>query len=488
MDHKSSRQQIAIIFMISAVIATMVLGATVAYELGRGDRSVRVVNGASAAAGQTRAQVEGSGADDSTAAGAAVGAAGAGDATSSGPGSASSAGGAQSATGRAAGATTAAATKGAAPSAGAAGTRAVTGGVITVGGLFDETGPVDATVERDTVRSYFNLVNEQGGVNGKVLQLKDCDSKFNSTDAANCANKLIHDDKVFAVVGSAGVGEDTTVKSFNDAGIPVVGGLGTPNEFKYPLSFPVSANFVTYGTAMGSRAKELAMKDVGLVIVNVAFIFPAKAELERSLKANGIAIKSTQVVEATKPNYADVILDFQTKGVKAIIAALDPFSYQRLFQSMQGAGFKPPVLGLGLDKGSANPSPSQPDKGYGRIVDGMHSLTPMLAPSDHQNDPAVRQYLDTVKRFFPNQVDPLDVYTEQSWTSAQLFVDALRRAGPNPTQRAFVDALNSTKDFKGGLTPVPLSFKPGIHDPNRCFWMLKNKGYVWTTATEPRCF
>ena len=480
MQHAPTRQQIAITFMIGALVATLVLGGAVAYELGRSDRTVRVVGGTSAGA----ARPSGNAATEAAAATAEGGPAGdvtAGAAAASG---ASTAGGSNSA-GRT---SAAAATKGSVPAAGAAGTRAVTGGVITVGGLFDETGPVDATVERDTVRSYFNLVNEQGGVNGKQLQLKDCDSKFNSTDAANCANKLIRDDKVFAVVGWAGVGEDTTVKAFNDAGIPVVGGLGTPNEFKYPLSFPVSANFVTYGTAMGNRAKELDMKDVGLVIVNVSFIFPAKAELERTLKANGIAIKSTQVVEATKPNYADVVLDFQTKGVKAVIAALDPFSYQRLFQSMQGAGFRPPVLGLGLDKGSANPNPSQPDKGYGRFVEGMHSLTPMLPPSDHQNDPAVRLYLDTVKRFFPNQVDPLDVYTQQSWTAAQLFVDALRRAGPNPTQKGLVDALNTTVNFRPGLTPVALSFKPGLHDPNRCFWMLKNKGYVWTTVTQPKCF
>jgi ABC-type branched-subunit amino acid transport system substrate-binding protein len=175
--------------------------------------------------------------------------------------------------------------------------------------------------------------------------------------------------------------------------------------------------------------------------------------------------------------------------VKSIAAALDPFSYQRLFQSMQGAAFRPPLIGVGLDKGSANPTPNQPTKGYGRIVEGMHSLTPMKEAMDHQNDPAVRLYLDTVKKYFPNQVDPLDVYTEQSWTAAQLFVDALRRAGPNPSQKALADALNSTKNFQGGLTAVPLSYSPAaFHDPNRCYWMLQNKGLVWTTVTEPKCF
>src|SRR5439155_3073786 len=109
---------------------------------------------------------------------------------------------------------------------------------------------------------YFTMINEQGGVNGKKLQLRDCDSKFNTTDGANCANKLINDDKVFAMVGSASAGgEDNTIKAYNDAGIPFVGGLGTPNEFKYPLSYPVSSNFVTYGTGMGNRAADLGFTD-----------------------------------------------------------------------------------------------------------------------------------------------------------------------------------------------------------------------------------
>src|SRR5581483_72667 len=52
----------------------------------------------------------------------------------------------------------------------------VTSDFITVGGIFDETGPVDATVERDVVRSYFNAVNAAGGVKGRKLRLLDCDS------------------------------------------------------------------------------------------------------------------------------------------------------------------------------------------------------------------------------------------------------------------------------------------------------------------------
>jgi branched-chain amino acid transport system substrate-binding protein len=470
---EGQRQRIVVIFIVCSTIATLVLGGAVAYELGRRDSGTTVAAGANTATGTKSRSSTASGAATASNAGAAGGAA---DAGATGTGTASGGG------------TTGGGGAGAA--AGQVGTQALTGGTVTVGGLFDETGPVDATVERDTVRAYFNKVNEAGGVNGKMLQLIDCDSKFNPTDAANCANKLINDNHVFAVVGSAGVGEDVTVKAFNDAGVPIVGGLGTPEEFKYPLSYPVSANFVTYGTAIANRSADLGFTDVGIIVVNVGFIAPAKDEIVRALHARNVTIKGDPIiVEATKPNYADVVLDLQSRGAKSIVAALDPFSYQRLFQSMQGAGYKPPLIGIGLDKGSANPSPGHKDQGYTDFVEGMHSLIPFLEPADHPEDPAVRDYLDTVKKYFPNQVAPLDVYTEGSWTAAQVFVDALQRAGPDPSQKTFVDALNATSGFQGGLSPRPISYQAGdTHDPNRCFWMLQNKGLIWTSVTEPQCF
>src|SRR5690242_3703436 len=46
------------------------------------------------------------------------------------------------------------------------GSGGVSGGTITIGGFFDITGPVDSSVERDTVRSYMQAVNAAGGING----------------------------------------------------------------------------------------------------------------------------------------------------------------------------------------------------------------------------------------------------------------------------------------------------------------------------------
>src|SRR5437879_2206450 len=153
--------------------------------------------------------------------------------------------------------------------------RAVAGhGVITVGGIYDETGPIDATVERDTVRSYFDLVNSQGGVNGYKLRLIDCDSKYDPSSAHQCAQKLVSEGAL-AIVGWVSLsGEQNETKYLADQGVPIIGGLGVPAEYASPLSFPTTPSLVTTGTALGTRAGKVGLKRPGVIFLNANFIQP----------------------------------------------------------------------------------------------------------------------------------------------------------------------------------------------------------------------
>src|SRR6202022_3256289 len=115
----------------------------------------------------------------------------------------------------------------------------VAGGKITIGGFFDISGPVDSSVERDTVRAYMQAVNSAGGINGRQVEYVWCDSKYDASAAGSCARQMIAQN-VLAVVGlTAPLGEDNEIRTLTKAGIPVIGGLGTPNEFNDALSYPV---------------------------------------------------------------------------------------------------------------------------------------------------------------------------------------------------------------------------------------------------------
>ncbi len=390
---------------------------------------------------------------------------------------------------------------GGATSQSSGGSGGVAGGKITIGGFFDITGPVDSSVERDTVRAYMQAVNQAGGINGRQVEYVWCDSKYDASSAGQCARYLIAQN-VLAVVGlTAPLGENDQIRTLTAAGVPVIGGLGTPAEYGDRLSFPVSANFYRYGTAIADEAKALGAKHPAVVVLgDVPWVHPVEANLLNRLAANGIAYTDVEEVSATQASYTATVFNLQHShhgpsggGAQPsyqcpatdkscpdyVIAALDPFSYHRLFDAMQAANWYPGVLGAGLDKFNVQ-------KSYGGELRNAHSLVPFLSPYDHQGNSTVRQYLGTVQHYYPGQFQALDIYTQHSWTAAMVFAAAAKKAGSNLTRDSLVEALNSLQGFQTGWS-VPLSYGAGSHDPNHCFTYTENKGSGWHTTSGWIC-
>jgi len=378
---------------------------------------------------------------------------------------------------------------------GGAASAGVIGGTIKIGGFFDITGPVDSSVERDTVRAYMQAVNAAGGINGRKVEYVWCDSKYDATAAHSCA-KQMSDQHVLAVVGiTAPLGENNEIKFLNDAHIPIIGGLGTPDEFANPYSYPVSASFFRYGAAIADEAKWLGVKNPAVVVLgDVPWVHAVEANLLNRLIANGVGFTDVEEVSATQASYTATVFNLQHSNHGAsgggpnptkkcaptdsgcpdyVIAALDPFSYHRLFDAMQAANWYPGVLGAGLDKFNVQ-------KSYGKELAKAHSLVPFLSPYDHQGNPTVRQYLGTVQRYYPAQFQALDIYTQHSWTAAMVFTEAAKRAGANLNTDTLIQALNSIQNFDTGWS-VPLSYGPGNHDPNHCFTYTSHVGGNWHT-------
>jgi ABC-type branched-subunit amino acid transport system substrate-binding protein len=390
---------------------------------------------------------------------------------------------------------------GATAGTGGGGSGGVSGGTITIGGFFDVTGPVDSSVERDTVRAYIQAVNASGGINGRQVQYVWCDSKYDASSAHSCAQYLISQN-VLAVVGlTAPLGENNEIRTLTSAGIPVIGGLGTPAEYSDPLSFPVSANFYRYGTAIADEARALGVHHPAVVVLgDVPWVHPVEANLLNRLAADGIGYTDVEEVSATQANYTGTVFNLQHShhgpsggGAQPssscsvgqagcpdyVIAALDPFSYHRLFDAMEAANWYPGVLGAGLDKFNVQ-------KSYDGELRNAHSLVPFLSPYDHQGNPTVRQYLGTVQHFYPGQFQALDIYAQHAWTAAMVFVEAARRAGKNLSRDSLVQALNGLQNFQTGWS-VPLSYGSGAHDPNRCFTYTAAGSGGWHTTSGWVC-
>jgi branched-chain amino acid transport system substrate-binding protein len=509
MTRASARERVAIVFMTMSVIATLILGGALIAQLGHPERRVTELNAAAPGTGISAGEpipadsAGAAGTTDTTFGGATAGSAGGSTSASSPSGArtATTSGTRTGAAGTAKSPTQAAGTKsggtqtapgkaaGAAPATGAVNDpgpdnpeQGVASDFITVGGIYDETGPVDATVERDTVRSYFNQVNAAGGVKGRKLRLLDCDSAFDPSRAHQCAQRLLSQ-KILSIVGwTSPSGEEPETKFLTQQGVPVIGGLSVPAEFGSPLAFPTMASLAVHGTAMGRHAKDIGIQKPGIIVLNLPFVAPVKDNLLKALHESGIQETSVEEVDATKADYTDLVIKLQAAGAKSVLGALDPFTYARMYQAMQRQTSYVPTVGFGLDKKSANDA-------YGSAVEGAESLMPFIEAFDPgvQNDSGVQEYFGAVSRYYPNQVKNLDVYTEAQWVAAKVFVEALKRIPGPITRQSLVASLETIKDFKPGLIRS-ISYAPGNHDPNRCFVWIKNKGHAWHTYSDYQCF
>jgi ABC-type branched-subunit amino acid transport system substrate-binding protein len=475
------KERVAIVFLTLSVVATLGLGGAVAYAFTHRDTTTVQAGGVG---GQTYATTSGgtpSGGGGSKSSGGGttlpVSSGGGSGRTGSGSGGSSSGSGSfgSGSSGK--------------PSPKSSPGQGVNHGVITVGGIFDETGPVDATVERDTVRSYFDLVNSQGGVNGYKFQLIDCNSAYDPSTAHQCSQKLMSDG-VLAIVGWLSLsGEQPEAQYLTQQGVPIIGGLGVPSEFASPLSFPTTPSLVTQGNALGTRACQVGLRKPGVIFLNANFIAPVEQSFLDAMKKCGISPADVETVDATKADYTDVILKFQQNGAQSVAAFVDPFSYARIFQAMERQNWHPPVLGGGLDKASAN---QQYDSGCGSncAVFGAYSATPVLEYLDHSKTPAIAQYMSTVHKYYPSQYPALDAYTTYQWLAAEVFVQAIKNLGNTPVSRqSLVSSLDAMKNYNdGGITPPITYGGSGNHDPLHCLQWLHNDNGSWHTTSGWNCF
>jgi branched-chain amino acid transport system substrate-binding protein len=339
---------------------------------------------------------------------------------------------------------------------GANNTQGVTGDTIKVGGIFS-TGGIDATIEKDTVQACFDMYNLQGGVNGHKLQLVAYDDGMDSNQAALLATKLDQQDHVFAIVGwLAPFGEASAAPYFEQQGIPIVGGLGVPEEFNSPVSFPVTPIFKTDGYGFGAYATNpsgpLHFHHPGVFLVQTAGINDVADGMKAGAAKNGVTIDNRDIffTSFTTPaaTYQQDLLQMGQDGVDGLITQLDPFSYVRLYSAEQGAGKNYPHLaGAGIDKQNV-------DQQLGNQLVGAYSFMPVL---EAQGNPAgngeVALYNSTVARFFPSQVPNMDAFSEGSWVACRIFVQGLAKLGANITRSGLVQALNSGPYDTGGMAP-----------------------------------
>lgn len=302
---------------------------------------------------------------------------------------------------------------------------------------------------------WFDAVNAQGGVHGQKIRTIVRDDGYKVDETLRLTRELVADPQVVALFGFAGtanIGKLLQDKVLDQAGIalvaPYTGGEPLRRPFN-PWIFHVRAGYADEAEHMVKQLVTQGIQRVAVVYQNDAF---GKAGLEGVEAA--MARRQSKVAAAApyERNTDDVksavqaILNAQAQAVIMIAVNKPAAAFVRQYREAGGGGqlFNISVV-----------DPAELVRLAG--IEHARGLgISQVVPYPYQAAlPVVREFHRVMKQYAPGA--DLNYTNFEEFLGAKVLVEALRRAGPNPTRASVVRALETLNPYDLGGISVAFS-------------------------------
>ena len=323
-------------------------------------------------------------------------------------------------------------------------------------------------------KAYFDYLNENGGVYGRKIKLIVEDDKYVPTEAVAKTNKLILKDKVMALFAPLGTANNRAVASaVNPAkrGVPVLflntGFSGFADLKKYPTHYMVLPSYVMEAKIMGEYIKaNFADKKIGLLYQDDDFGVDALA----GFKTAGInfavkvpyasgsqgAAAAAGWITKFKAAEADVVILFAVSSATSAmlgVAAQLRYAPQWMLGSVGGDAVT--IKATGVPAG---------------VLYNAIGFSPVPATTD-MKDEYVKFFSDIYAKAVPGSAFDLNVLLGMN--SAFMTAQALKAAGPNPTRKSLMAAIDSKGATFANAALVPDGFSKTSHVGLTGYWVGK---------------
>ena len=116
----------------------------------------------------------------------------------------------------------------------------VTDTEITIGQTMPYSGPASGYASVGiTEQAYYKMINEQGGVNGRQINLLSLDDGYSPPKTVEQTRRLVESDHVLAIVGALGTAANTAIhKYLNDRKVPQIFVSTGATKWGDPKHFP----------------------------------------------------------------------------------------------------------------------------------------------------------------------------------------------------------------------------------------------------------
>jgi branched-chain amino acid transport system substrate-binding protein len=336
------------------------------------------------------------------------------------------------------------------------------------------------------VKLQIEYVNQNGGINGRPLQLVEYDDKSDVPTIIANLNKLIQQDKVFATVGPfVQYGQEPARQIAEQSKVPNVGdGPATLDQLKgtqYQWSVMTAAAPPTQAAAVDKVIKASGWKNI-LGLADVLTIDQETLDLVGQAAAAG-GYKFTKMADTFgfdqqdfQPILNKMMEQIGTLKPDAIILYVNPIAFPVIYKGLRGLNVTQPIL---AGTACAHPAifaqgPQAIEGTY--VMDSGGNVNPQALPDTW---PSKTLQLDFAQRYQAKYNAAPDFFAADGADVVTVLVAAMKQAG-ELDQAKVAQALINLKDvptLEGVMTFTPDATSMGIHG-SMVEWQVKNAQFV----------
>ena len=320
-------------------------------------------------------------------------------------------------------------------------TQGVSKNEITLGSIQDLSGPLAGFGKQIRLGMLLAVdeVNELGGIHGRQLKLQVEDSGYDPKKAVLAAQKLVNNDKIFAMVGHLGTAQNMAAMQVqfpkNVINFFPVTAARQMYEPLHRLKYAFAATYYDQlRIAAPKLVKEKGAKKVCAMYQDDEFGLEVLRGAEDGLRAAGITM-------AEKTSYKRGATDFSSQMAKLQSAECDFVVMGTIIRETIGGiatarklGFNPTFLG------SSAAYTDLIHKLGGAAMDGLYATHTTQHPYLDDASPAISFWAKKYKTKFNEDPTVFSVY---GYNAIDAFAKAAQKAGSNLTVDSFIKAMDS---------------------------------------------
>ena len=357
---------------------------------------------------------------------------------------------------------------------------------IKIGQTMPFSGPASAYASiGKTEAAYFKMINDQGGINGRKINLIQYDDAYSPPKAVEQVRKLVESDEVLLTFQILGTPSNAAVQKYlNSRKVPQLFAAASALRFSDPKNFPWTMgydpnNFVE-GRIYGQYIlNEYPNAKVGVLYQNDDF---GKDYLNGIKSGLGDMAASMVVAEASyevsDPTVDSQIFRIKDSGADLFFSAATPKQAAQAIKKIAEIDWHPvQIVSLKATSVGSVLKPAGLENSKGII-----SSNYIKEPLDPQwkDDPSVKRYFAFMEKYYPDG-DNGSNFNTYGYSVAQLLVHVLEQCGDDLTRENVMKQATSLKDFEAdfALPGIKINTSPTDYLIHKQFKMMRFNGERW---------